>query len=1059
MKGRKIELSKTEIKNKEKGITLTALVITIIILLILAGATINLTIGDEGIFTRTIEATDRYKAEEIIEKMQIIKANTIIDDKGKFDIDDFFDNLVEEGIVGDREEIIDNGDGSHTITTDEGYVIDIIEKDEGKDVEIEYVGKGEKVGPRIKEIHVRNKTTGTIEIEVEAINSEGAKYTYSYKKEDEEEYKEAAKEIEENTYKYEKLEANKIYNIKVEVENRGIKKEKIINVRTGELPEGAISIGEVEWENGKAKVEVNINKEIEGNFRLEYKINEEGSWTEIQDGGIIENLENNQTIYIRLTDGTNETEYLSTKIEDNIKPEVSISLGTVTSNSIQVQVTANDKETGLAETNTYEYFLNNNSQGATTSSTHIFSNLSKGTYTLKVVVTDKVGNTNEAEIEGTTEEVTSGLVEGAIKFTNPTWTNGTASIQVSTNTNYKIEYQLNGTEGTWTEISNNGTINNLAHNTNVYARLTDEINSGEYATASIKDTTKPEVSISLGTIKSNSIQVTATASDVQTGLATSNTYEYFLNGTSKGKSTSNSYTYSNLADGTKYTLKVKVLDKAGNSNEASTTGTTSTVPAGTVSGAITFTEPTWSGGKASIKVSTNTSYQIEYQKNSTTGTWTKIASGGTISGLSHNTTVYARLTDGANSGGYASTSIKDTVAPTVSIATSNITTNSVKLTVTASDGQSGLADSGRYTYYLNSTQKASNNTNSYTYTGLTANTSYTLKVVVKDKAGKTTEKSTTIKTKEETVSESITSGKTYTSNTVIKDSYGNSVKIPAGFKIASDSGKNVTEGVVIEDVSAGDSNTKGNQYVWIPIGNVKYNTSGATKAINFGRYEFETNSAGVMKQSADNYTSVVEIDVGENYKYKEVTSSTNGETVAKNLGDFITKAKNAGGYYIGRYEAGKVSGNTNTFNVKKGQTVYNNITQSKAAELARNLYSSNSNVESDLINSYAWDTAIVFIQTFSGDTDYSWQNRLQRSLTTTGNAHDEENNYDERCNIYDMAGNVYEWSTETSTYSGRPCVYRGGNCSNSNYYTAYRTPYSRSSGYTVVAFRSTLYVN
>ena len=45
-----------------------------------------------------------------------------------------------------------------------------------------------------------------------------------------------------------------------------------------------------------------------------------------------------------------------------------------------------------------------------------------------------------------------------------------------------------------------------------------------------------------------------------------------------------------------------------------------------------------------------------------------------------------------------------------------------------------------------------------------------------------------------------------------------------------------------------------------------------------------------MKQSADNYTSVVEIDVGDNYNYKEVTSGANN-TVAKNLGDFITKSK------------------------------------------------------------------------------------------------------------------------------------------------------------------------
>ena len=168
------------------------------------------------------------------------------------------------------------------------------------------------------------------------------------------------------------------------------------------------------------------------------------------------------------------------------------------------------------------------------------------------------------------------------------------------------------------------------------------------------------------------------------------------------------------------------------------------IPAGT--GAITFGNTTWSSNKASVQVSTTTGYQIEYQVNSTSGTWTKISSGGKIGNLNHNDNVYARLTDGNNVGSHATLVIIDNTPPTVSISTSNLTYNSVKLTVTASDGQSGLADSGRYTYYLNNTQKASNNTNSYTFTGLSGSTKYTLKVVVKDKAGKTTEKTTQITT-------------------------------------------------------------------------------------------------------------------------------------------------------------------------------------------------------------------------------------------------------------------------------------------------------------------------
>ena len=46
---------------KEKGITLIALVVTIIVLLILAGVAISLTIGSNGILTRSQNAVDRYQ--------------------------------------------------------------------------------------------------------------------------------------------------------------------------------------------------------------------------------------------------------------------------------------------------------------------------------------------------------------------------------------------------------------------------------------------------------------------------------------------------------------------------------------------------------------------------------------------------------------------------------------------------------------------------------------------------------------------------------------------------------------------------------------------------------------------------------------------------------------------------------------------------------------------------------------------------------------------------------------------------------------------------------------
>ena len=46
---------------QEKGITLIALVVTIIILLILAGVTLNIALSDNGLFSKTKEAAEKYK--------------------------------------------------------------------------------------------------------------------------------------------------------------------------------------------------------------------------------------------------------------------------------------------------------------------------------------------------------------------------------------------------------------------------------------------------------------------------------------------------------------------------------------------------------------------------------------------------------------------------------------------------------------------------------------------------------------------------------------------------------------------------------------------------------------------------------------------------------------------------------------------------------------------------------------------------------------------------------------------------------------------------------------
>ena len=284
-------------------------------------------------------------------------------------------------------------------------------------------------------------------------------------------------------------------------------------------------------------------------------------------------------------------------------------------------------------------------------------------------------------------------------------------------------------------------------------------------------------------------------------------------------------------------------------------------------------------------------------------------------------------------------------------------------------------------------------------------------------------------TKVVTVKQGKESQKVFENNTNLIDDYGNNVKVPAGFKIASDSATSVTGGVVIEDVSAGDEYTKGSQFVWIPVGNI-ITEGNKIENLVLGRYDFSGTGTEKIIQTIDNWQDTSESVESVDLRAKELE----GDYKAKNLKDFLEKATNSKGYYIGRYEAGDAlavdethqrTGNspiTDTVVSKKGVYPYNNITYTEASQLSRNMYIRDE-FESDLVNSYAWDTATVFIQKFSGDTNYSRQpgKNTTRRLEKCGesllaNLTNGDEVLDRRCNIYDMAGNTWEISTE-STYN------------------------------------------
>ena len=287
-----------------------------------------------------------------------------------------------------------------------------------------------------------------------------------------------------------------------------------------------------------------------------------------------------------------------------------------------------------------------------------------------------------------------------------------------------------------------------------------------------------------------------------------------------------------------------------------------------------------------------------------------------------------------------------------------------------------------------------------------------------------------------------------TKNTKAVDAYENKITIPKGFKVLShnptsstgavtytyneDNTPAVQDGIVIEN------GTDGNQFVWVPVGTIK-NKNNTTNTITLGRYEFDSNTGALKSNTPAQVASVEnctqEVVISNSCKELSVfragntaTDSTAQNATARNLKEFISTTLSNGGYYIARFEA---SGTASKITSKYNQTVLGNITQPNAAKAAREMYGEvKENNElvyaSDLVNSYAWDTAIIFIQTYSGKTDYASHNesKTTKAFTATGK------NNDKYCNIWDMSGNAYEWTTEYSTYAitsdFRPCVYRGG---------------------------------
>ena len=127
--------SKKQLIKNAKGITLVALVVTIVILLILAGVTITMTLGQNGLFTRAQAARKEYKQSEVQEDLSMLITQYTWDKVSEKTDKSLGDYLKDNGATSVKE----NSDGKTLEVEYKGYVF-TVDKDSGEITKVNKVG-------------------------------------------------------------------------------------------------------------------------------------------------------------------------------------------------------------------------------------------------------------------------------------------------------------------------------------------------------------------------------------------------------------------------------------------------------------------------------------------------------------------------------------------------------------------------------------------------------------------------------------------------------------------------------------------------------------------------------------------------------------------------------------------------------------------------------------------------------------------------------------------------------------------------------------------------------
>ena len=411
------KLTHTKLKKEQKAITLIALVITIIVLLILAGVAIG-QLTKNGLFENAKKAKIEQMRAEAKENINLAIMQIQISESEK-------GNSVNLKILHEQLPIVDKRIDVEEYTEGD-TTLNIVYSDKGMSFEVTVdsffniiVSETPADGNSKFDITVDEITASGLRVtgnESDLSKIDYSEFTYVAQTSNSNQIK--VEHITETSYIFTGLEQETTYTVyMIAIDNAGnerisLKKTVTTDKVPGGTETGAITFSDAIWENGKASVLISTTK---SNYYIEYQLNGTTSnWTKATTLGesiTVSNLNHNDIVYARLTDGTVSGSYANVTIVDVTAPNVSVKFSESSAKpggKISTTINITDSESGVNINNCKWVFSSNNndigidendySGGTFTSSSDTFELTvpsEYGTYYLHILSVDYAENKKE----------------------------------------------------------------------------------------------------------------------------------------------------------------------------------------------------------------------------------------------------------------------------------------------------------------------------------------------------------------------------------------------------------------------------------------------------------------------------------------------------------------------------------------------------------------------------------------------------------------------------------------------------------------------------------------